>query len=43
MKKILVGVFVVIILSVGVLGYNEINNSPVKVIEDNNHSTTITS
>lgn len=43
MKKILIGVFIVIILSFGIFGYNQITDDSDKIVDDNNHSITINS
>ncbi|WP_275661783.1 hypothetical protein [Lentibacillus sediminis] len=43
MRQVLLALFILIILSVGVVGYVESNNEPTKVIEDNDYSTRITS
>ena len=41
MRRILLGLFVIIILTIGIVGYTELNNKPNEVIEDSNHSTEI--
>ncbi|WP_339226434.1 hypothetical protein NSQ77_12930 [Oceanobacillus sp. FSL K6-2867] len=41
MRKILLGLFVIIILTIGIAGYAELNNKPNEVIEESNHSTEI--
>lgn len=43
MKKVLVALFITIILGVGIMGYVQVVDQPAEVIEDNNHSTRITS
>ncbi|WP_373894095.1 hypothetical protein ACUL41_01750 [Virgibacillus natechei] len=43
MKKVLVALFIVMILGIGIVGYVQSVNQPAEVIEDNNHSTRITS
>ncbi|MFC2948993.1 hypothetical protein [Virgibacillus sediminis] len=42
MRKVLLALFILIIVGVGLTGYAESNDKPVEVIDDHNHSTTIT-
>jgi hypothetical protein len=41
MKKVLVGLFAIIILAFGILGYTEMNNDTNEIVDENSHSTTI--
>ncbi|MBP2076298.1 hypothetical protein [Oceanobacillus polygoni] len=41
MRKILLGLFVIMILTIGIVGYTEINNKPNEVIEETDHSKEI--
>ncbi|MFD1851962.1 hypothetical protein [Oceanobacillus bengalensis] len=42
MRKVLVALFAMMILSIGVLGINKLSDEPVELIEQNSHSSELT-
>lgn len=43
MRKVLVALFAVLIMGLGIFGYTETSNEPVKIKDENDHSTVIKS